>query len=82
MNYSTTPKKQETEEEKVERLKVTVRGLSGLENIGNTCYMNSIIQCLTSLDFLRSWLLKNKYEKQLYSVSFGSFPENSPGNAN
>lgn len=68
MNYSTTsPKKQETEEEKAERLKVTVRGLSGLENIGNTCYMNSIIQCLTSLDFLRSWLLKNKYEKQLYS---------------
>ena len=45
---------------------IIVRGLSGLENMGNTCYMNSIIQCLTSLDFFRSWLLKDKYMKQLY----------------
>ncbi|ARF09769.1 ubiquitin carboxyl-terminal hydrolase [Indivirus ILV1] len=60
-------KKSESAEEKVERIKVTVRGLSGLENLGNTCYMNSIIQCLTSLDYLRSWLLKDKYSKQLYS---------------
>jgi ubiquitin C-terminal hydrolase len=42
---------------------VTVRGLSGLQNMGNTCYMNSILQCITSLDFLRSWLLKDKYTK-------------------
>lgn len=56
----------ETPEEETKRKQVTVRGLSGLENIGNTCYMNSILQCLTSLDFFRSWLIKEKYTEQLY----------------
>lgn len=55
MNSTTDKKKQ-----------IVVRGLTGLNNIGNTCYMNSIIQCLTALDFFRSWLLKDKYMKQLY----------------
>lgn len=38
------------------RRQITKRGLSGLCNIGNTCYMNSILQCLSSSDMLRSYL--------------------------
>lgn len=44
-----------------------VRGLSGLKNMGNTCYLNSIIQCLSSIDYFRSWLIKNKYQDRLYN---------------
>lgn len=48
-----------------QRKKLIVRGTSGLRNIGNTCYMNSILQCLASLETFNSWLRSDKYMDRL-----------------
>ena len=42
-----------------------VNGLSGIKNIGNTCYMNSIIQCIGSINIFRSWLITEQFKTTL-----------------
>ena len=38
-----------------------VPGLTGLENLGNTCYMNSALQCLIHTDLLKDYFISGDY---------------------
>lgn len=39
------------------------KGLSGLVNIGNSCYINSIIQCLSNTISLTDYILSGDYKE-------------------
>ncbi|EXJ64486.1 hypothetical protein A1O7_00822 [Cladophialophora yegresii CBS 114405] len=41
------------------------KGITGLTNLGNTCYMNSALQCLRSVPELTSYLLADLWKKDL-----------------
>lgn len=41
------------------------KGATGLKNLGNTCYMNSIIQCLLNFENFCEYLTKDLYLKHI-----------------
>ncbi|KAF7729033.1 CSN-associated deubiquitinating enzyme Ubp12 [Apophysomyces ossiformis] len=41
------------------------KGVCGLSNLGNTCFMNSALQCLSNTPQLSEWFLAGRYKDEL-----------------
>jgi len=62
---SVSLKKKEKEAEEVEEQPAVKFGYTGLGNLGNTCYMNAVLQCLTNITPLRNHFKDSKFQCEI-----------------
>lgn len=79
-NASTSSKNQRTSAERdgddksydrIQNSPVKHQGLNGLKNIGNTCFMNSVIQCLSNTKQLLEYVRKDLYVNDINTTISG-----------
>ena len=47
----------------------SVKKQGGLQNIGNSCYLNSVIQCLLHCDPIRDYFVRGRFKSEINSRS-------------
>lgn len=58
------------DDEESEKISLELQPTAGLENLGNTCYMNSTIQALLSVPSFSLFFSANQYSQQMNEKEF------------